>query len=91
MNFAAIYVYVDGSDLQEIASFLLDQIRNWQRETGAPVKIVNDLLPRSSDRDFVLGYYDSTSGISEDIVFFGHESGHKSAAQIAWQFLGYDA
>ena len=40
-----------------------------------------------TERDFVIGYFDASTGMSEDIAFFGYESGPTPAAETTWNML----
>ena len=48
-------------------------------------------LAEAFQRDFVIGCHDSTTGMSEDMTFFGFESRSRSAKKIVREVLGNDA
>lgn len=125
MEISGLYIYVDGSDLEEVSEPIEQSIDNWLKSKGISAKVVNTQHKRTPDlspedhadwdlglnisanqteclpslldhlydlaieynRDFVVGYYSESSGVSEDISFFGTESGKPKAAQVT-EFLG---
>ncbi|SEG73487.1 hypothetical protein [Halopseudomonas aestusnigri] len=124
MEISGLYIYVDGSDLEEIAEQIESSLVEWLASNNIDAKVINHQHERTPDlsledlagwdlglniglgqinslpelldqiyslglkhnRDFVVGCYSEGSGISEDISFFGAESGKPKSEQIA-EFL----
>ena len=49
MEFSKLYVYVDGSDLEDISEYLLQQLHGWENRERVGMAIVNDRYPRTPD------------------------------------------
>ena len=115
-----IYIYVDGSDLDDIAGPITEELDAWVNKNGFEINVVNHRHEKTSElkpnelpywdlgvnlkpdnslqfekalqflndiahkykRDFALGYYSESSGISEDIDYFGYESGNPNIVEI---------
>lgn len=120
MSPLSIYIYIDGSDSEDIADPLVAELDTWSQSINFPIKVVNyrhertpDLEPEDFEqwdiginyeytsnsqlesivnflfklglkyeRDFALGYYSKKLGISEDLTYFGHESGPPKLKEI---------
>lgn len=127
MEISKIYIYVDGSDLEEIEQPLSREINDWLYREKIIGQLVNTQHERTSDlkeddfpdwdlginidievlptlgkimsdlyklaclynRDFVVGYYDSKNRITEDISFFGSESGKPKIEKTMAVLVGY--
>ena len=115
-----IYIYIDGSDLQDVEDGISESINHWLGETKFQAKLINYRYPRTPDlepddledwnlgvnvklnsatqlkviaeylyllakqfkRDFVVGYVENDSGVTEDITFFGYECGKPKIQEI---------
>jgi hypothetical protein len=115
-----VYIYIDGSDVQEFESELTKELDEWISINSLSVKVVNsrhertpDLLPEDMEqwdlginfnlepfdlvylavdklyclgkkygRDFVFGLYSEKTGISEDVLFFGADSGPQDIKEL---------
>ncbi|TVO77087.1 hypothetical protein [Sedimenticola selenatireducens] len=124
MEISGLYIYVDGSDLEEVSEQIESSLVEWLASNSMEANVVNHQHERTPDlspedyadwdlglnitigqinflpelldhtyglalkhnRDFVVGYYSEASGISEDITFFGAESGKPKTEQIT-EFL----
>lgn len=121
-----VFVYVDGSDLQEVEALLLEKFQEFSQTWGVgSVKVVNDKLPRTSDlgpydlpdwnlginmevnnlprnkieelleflsrlstesgREFVIGEWRASTGISEDWCFAGKSIQQRNVEFLAGQ------
>ena len=128
MKFTGIYIYVDGSDLDDVGSSIVSDLNEWLLSNSVNARVINEKFDKTPDmgsddypdwnlglnfdkaqdvckeleltipfmseiaskyrRDFVIGYYDKESNISEDIISFGYECENNSILEIVEDFLG---
>jgi hypothetical protein len=115
-----IYIYIDGSDLDDVVNPMESSISEWLTQNNVDAQLVNDKFEKTPDmepddfadwnfglnlelaqkdivpsvinflnslavsheRDFVIGVWSESKGISSDISYFGFECGHPKADEI---------
>jgi hypothetical protein len=130
VNYSAIYIYVDGSNLHGVAKRIERQLKTLLSKSGVNARLVNENSERTPDlgpedlpdwrlglnldrpdvtrqllqlllpsvgaiasrtgREFVIGYYNNDSGVSEDLAFVKDKRGAEAACTDVCRMLGID-